>query len=82
MAAPLELKATPYTDPPGKVAGFAYLVPKPEPDHGYVLMVGEPVKLPKAIADPSGLKATSKPVPPASVDGFVYLVPKPEPLQG
>jgi len=28
------LKATPIPTSVGSVAGFAYLVPKPEPDHG------------------------------------------------
>jgi len=70
------LKATPFENTVGgKVAGLAYLVPKPE-DQGYANKVGLPV-FTTAIAVPAGLKATPIPLPPGKVAGLAYLVPKP-----
>jgi hypothetical protein len=63
------------------VAGFAYLVPNPETDHGYVDINGV-VSWETAISDPEGLKATPYPLPVGNVTGFAYLVPKPEPDHG
>jgi len=71
------LKATSCPPPAGKVAGFEYLVPKPEPDHGYAVTYGD-VLWATAMAVPSPLKATPFPVPAGKVAGFEYLVPKPE----
>jgi hypothetical protein len=63
------------------VVGLAYLVPKPEPDHGYVDINGD-VEEPTAIAEPSVLKDTLSPIPAGNVEGLAYLVPKPEPDHG
>ena len=75
------LNATPYPALVGRVAGLAYLVPKPELDHGYAVMYGVNA-VATAIAEPLGLNATPSPVLPGRVAGLAYLVPKPEPDHG
>ena len=59
----------------GKVAGFAYLVPKPA-DQGYVLTNGV-VLWAMAIASPDAVNDTPLPVLAGRVAGFAYLVPNP-----
>jgi hypothetical protein len=77
----LGLKATPVPLFGGNVAGLAYLVPKPEPDHGYAVINGES-PLATAIAVPAGLNATLNPLTPGKVAGLEYLDPNPEPDHG
>jgi hypothetical protein len=62
----------------GNVAGSAYFVPKPEPDHGYANIYGDP-KEPNTIVVPSGLKETLAETINGNVAGSAYFVPKPEP---
>jgi hypothetical protein len=81
IESPSGLKATLRPKFVGSVAGSAYLVPKPELDHGYARMKGVTL-LVTAIAEPSGLKATPLLVFPGSVAGLAYLVPKAEPVHG
>jgi hypothetical protein len=57
---PLGLNANPYPKLVGRVAGLAYLVPKPEADQGYAVTNGVPL-VDTAIADPFGLNATPLP---------------------
>jgi hypothetical protein len=75
------LNATPYATPVGSVAGFANLVPKPDPDQGYADTKGVD-ECATAISEPLGLNETLLPFPTGSVAGFAYLEPKPEPLHG
>jgi hypothetical protein len=41
MLDPFGLKATPLPKFGGNVLGLLYLVPNPEPDQGYAVMLGE-----------------------------------------
>jgi hypothetical protein len=75
------LKATPFPVPVGRVDGLEYLVPKPEPDHGYAETNGDVLWL-TAIAELSELNATPFPKPVGNVAGLVYFVPNPEPDHG
>jgi hypothetical protein len=72
--------------PVGGVAGFAYLVPNPEPDHGYADTnggeKGAESSCTTAIAEPSGLNATPFAIPAGNVAGLEYLVPNPFPDHG
>jgi hypothetical protein len=77
IALPEGEKATPLPVSEGSVAGFVYLVPKPEEDQGYAVTKGV-VLCATAISLPEGLKATPLPVLAGNVAGFAYLVPKPE----
>ena len=65
----------------GNVAGLAYLVPKPELDHGYTDIQGV-VACATATFVPFGLKATAYPAPVGKTDGAEYSVPNPFPDQG
>lgn len=65
----------PLPVPVGKVAGLAYLVPKPA-DQGYTETKGV-VKCATAIAVPAELKSTPYALPVGSVAGLEYLLPKP-----
>jgi hypothetical protein len=65
----------------GKINGLEYLVPKPEPDHGYADIVGVPVPQ-MAIAEPLGLNATAYLTPAGKAAGSEYLVPNPLPDHG
>ena len=78
---PSELNATLSPESGGKAAGFAYLVPNPESDHGYAVTYGLP-EWATAIAVLSGLNATLFAAPVGNVTGFEYLVPNPEAVHG
>ena len=81
MAFPLGENATPRAVKVGNDAGLEYLVPNPDPDHGYAEMKGE-VVCATAMSFPLGENATPLPVLVGNVAGLEYLVPNPDPDHG
>jgi hypothetical protein len=77
-SAPVGENLTPNAGPPTKLAGLAYLVPKPDDVTGYAAMNGDAV-LPIATSFVIGLNdMLSKLLPNGGSDaGFAYLVPNP-----
>jgi hypothetical protein len=78
ISAPVGENLTPNAGPPTKLAGLAYLVPKPDDVTGYAAMNGVAV-LPIATSFVTGLNDMLSGLLPngGSDAGFAYLVPNP-----